>query len=59
MSAALSALLALTPLDEAATAALVERIGMKGFLILGGGALLVYLAVSGKAEPVLKGLFGK
>ena len=49
----------LTPADELAADVLKGKYGMKPFLMLGIGAGLVYLAVSGKADGLFKSVFGK
>lgn len=48
-----------TPADEIALDTLKGKYGMKPFLMLGIGAALVYLAVTGKADRLLKSVFGK
>lgn len=56
----LSPLIALlTPADEIASEVLTGKYGMKPFVALGAGALLVYLAMTGKAGRLINGVFGR
>lgn len=32
---------------------------MKSFLLIAGGGVFLYLAITGKAKPLLAGVFGK